>query len=343
MSKKTKTFTPARHLSYERTLHTFSMRGDDERLYYVFLGLSRTDRNEVWGIEIDRRTLRCAVVDAETGMLVASKFRDEPVEVFEQDVGRMQLMDEQGRIAFEAPDLSFDIGVELKESSLLQKAEEAILEAYEEHLQRIDEEKRDEVRRALKLELLMTDYPRTEHTGTLSVQVDYREMPLVLTADRAAGTVSHHYGNCLSEYVFVASVPMAGKPSFIALIMRDGIDLETAKIGPEVHLPIGYLIRTDEEGVSKLSPLAVDADKLGPERFDIGSNFFGKTLDIEVKNELGTANLNDGKLPARTLFGRVTIQSQAWLGALGFGRDELYSAAMIDISGHFLVETGRVI
>ncbi len=343
MSKSPVSFIPAGHLSYERTLHTLAMHGDDERLYYLFLGLGRTDTNEAWGISEDRRTLRCAIVDAETGMLVASKFRDEPRLVFEREVGQMQLMDEQGRIAFVSEDLKFDLGVEIRESTLLQKAEEAILTAYEEHLKRIDADKRDELQKALMLELLMTDYPRTEHTGTVSVRVDYRDTPLVLHTERTPSTVSHHYGNCLSEYVFVASVPMAEKPSFIALIMREGIDLEQATLGPEIHLPIGYLIRTDEDGKSKLSPLVVDADRLGPERFDIGSNFFGKTLDIEVKNELGSSSLNDGKLPTRSLFGHVTIHSQAWLGALGLAKDERYNAAMIDISGHFLVETGRII
>lgn len=344
-------FSPASDLKYECTIHTLALAGDDGRPYRAVLDLIRSDQNPKWGITEDRLALRAAVLNSE-GAVIGSSFVDAPKDRFPLDAGQMKIMDAHGHISFvsaRGPDgcmldgrLDFDMRAEILPGGPVQSFADELKAFLEKSIDGLPGPAQEAARDLFSLQLFVTDYPRTQHSGTISVKRPGIEQPLVLQAQNTRSTLSHHYGNSLTEYVFMASVPREGAPSFIAVITQEGIDLNPNKVGPEVHLPVGYLLRTDVDGHTSFSLLRVDADK-GRKKgvFNLGSDFLGISLDVDTRHEAGSVALNEGKLPTRTAFGRVTIQNHAILGALGLTKGETFEDVVIDVTGRFLVETGR--
>ncbi|HYV48903.1 MAG TPA: hypothetical protein VFA20_28785 [Myxococcaceae bacterium] len=337
-------FTPATSAPYECTIHTLQMKGSDGRTYNVVLDLIRSDENPLWGVSQDRTALRAVVSDAATGEVVASRFVDAPREEFQEKVGDLGIMDGQGGISFAAADgqMAFDLGVKIEPSTLVQTAGDTLKEQVEKAVSKLPPDQRRQVMERFPLQLLVTDYPKTRHTGTMTVQVPGRGEPLTLTADDTPSTVSHHFGNSLTDYVFLASVPKEHEPSFIAVVTREQVDLDPSKPGGEASIPFGYLIRTDAQGRSTFSFLTPDADRGGrPGEFDLGSDLLGTAIDVKVKHEAGQVVLNDGHLPTRTGFGEATIEDSRLLSELGLGKEQHFSDVVVDITGRFLDETGR--
>ena len=337
-------FQPAKSAPYECTIHTLQMKGDDGRAYNVVLDLIRSDQNQLWGVSQDRTALRAVVSDAATGEVVASKFVDAPRAEFKDKVGDLGIMDGQGDISFASADgeMDFKLGVQIEPSTLVQRAGDTLKTQVEAAISKLPPEQQRKVMERFPLQLLVTDYPKTRHTGTMEITVPGRDRPLTLTADSTPSTVSHHFGNSLTDYVFLASVPKQGEPSFIAVVTREQVDLDPTKPGGELSFPFGYLIRTDAEGNSRFSLLTVDADKGGrPGEFDIGADFLGTAIDVKVKHEAGSVVLNDGQLPSRTAFGEATIKDSKLLSALGLGKEQHFSDVVVDITGRYLKETGR--
>lgn len=337
-------FQPATSAPYECTIHTLQMKGNDGRTYNVVLDLIRSDENKLWSVSQDRTALRAVVSDAATGEVVASKFVDAPRQEFQEKVGDLGIMDGQGDIRFASADgqMAFDLDAKIEPSTLVQKAGDTLKEQVEKAVSKLPPDQQKQVMEHFPLQLLVTDYPKTRHTGTMTVQVPGRDEPLTLTANDTPSTISHHFGNSLTDYVFLASVPKENEPSFIAVVTREQVDLDPSKPGGEASFPFGYLIRTDAQGNSTFSFFTPDADKGSrPGEFDIGSDFLGSAIDVKVKHEAGSVVLNDGQLPTRTAFGEATIKDSELLSKLGLGKEQHFSDVVVDVTGSFLKETGR--
>ena len=214
------TFVPASALPYECTIHTLRMSGNDGRNYDVVLDLIRADRNPAWGPESDRTALRAAVSDTESGAVVASTFVETARERFAVEVGTLSAMNETGRIAFRssrrtsagpAPGaLDFELTAVVFASTLVQTGADLLKAAFERWLASAAPDRRTQLEGAFALKLAVTDYPKTEHTGEVRVGLS-SGATLVLRADAAASTLSHHYGNRLTDYVFMSSVRAQGE------------------------------------------------------------------------------------------------------------------------------------
>jgi len=330
-------FQPATSAPYECTIHTLQMKGSDGRAYNVVLDLIRSDQNALWGISQDRTALRAVVSDAVTGEVVASRFVDAPRQEFKEKVGDLGIMDGRGEIRFASADgqMAFDLNAKIEPSTLVQAAGDTLKEQVEKAVSKLPPDQQKQVMERFPLQLLVTDYPKTRHTGSMTVQVPGRDEPLTLTANDTPSTISHHFGNSLTDYVFLASVPKEHEPSFIAVVTRE-------KVGDLASFPFGYLIRTDADGRSRFSLFTPDADKgRRPGEFDLGSDFLGSAIDVKVKHEAGQVVLNDGHLPSRTAFGEATIEDSRLLSELGLGKEEHFSDVVVDITGGFLDKTGR--
>ena len=333
-------FLPATHLPYECTIHTLQMQGDDGRAYHVMLDLIRGDKNPSWNISTDRTALRAMVLDAETGRVVAAKFVDEPKAEFVRNHGQLDIMDESGRIQFCSASetdgaIDFALQAAILPSTLVQDVSDSLKAALEKAIASLSSEHQALLRDALVLQLGVTDYPRTLHTGTLTVKRQGGQ-PLTLTARDTPSTLSHHYGNSLAEYVFLASVPRAGEPSFIAVVARDLIDLDKSKPGGELALPVGYLIRTDAQGESSFALLAPSAEKKDSDEFNLGSALVGSKLEVQTRVEVGQVLLNDGQLLAKTGFGSVSISSEYLLEQIGLAEPVSFPNVVIDVTGRFV-------
>jgi hypothetical protein len=360
-------FVPAAHMPYECTIHTLSMRGDDDgRRYDVVLDLIRSDRNPAWGLGTDRTALRAAVVDAEARRVVASTFVEGPRADFARDVGELHIMDSSGRIGFRAAHadspgvLELDLVATLWWSTLVQTGTDFLKAALERGMAGLSPARQEVLRGALALQLAVSDYPKTEHTGTLSFVPRAGERPRMLRAERTLSTLSHHYGNALTDYVFLASVPAVGRPSFIAVVTRDTIDLDSGAPGGELGFPVGYLIHTAADGKSAFSllhpeALARDEDRSGAGAseddrdrggggFEIGGGgllggLFGAHLEVHDAIEVGRLLLNDGRLPSRTGFAAVTLSRPRLLQALGLAAPVVFPEVVVDVTGAFLART----
>jgi hypothetical protein len=333
-------FVPATHLPYECTIHTLQMQGDDGRAYHVMLDLIRGDRNPDWNVRTDRSALRAMVLDAETDRVVAAKFVDEPRAEFARKQGQLDIMDESGRIQFRSASetegaIDFALQATILPSTLVQDVSDSLKAVLEKALASRSSEQQARLRDALVLQLGVTDYPRTLHTGTLTVKQQGGQS-LTLTARGTPSTLSHHYGNSLAEYVFLASVPRAGQPSFIAVVARDLIDLDKSKPGGELTLPVGYLIRTDAQGKSSFALLAPSAKKETSDEFNLGSALLGSKLEVQTRVEVGQVLLNDGQLLARTGFGSVSISSAYLLEQIGLAEPVSFPDVVIDVTGRFV-------
>lgn len=349
-AKNSLTFTPASELQYECTIHTFEVRGDDGHDYKVLLDLIRSDKNPPWNVMYDHLALRAAVVDAQ-GQVIASIFKESLRTEFASTIGSMQIMDAAGHIAFvsnRGPDgkmidghLDFDLHVDIVSSGQMQSIADGIKSLVKRHLGENRNTTNGELQRALALQLLVTDYPHTRHTGTIIVKRQGFDTPLVLRANHTRSTMSHHYGNSLTEYVFLASVPREGAPNFIAVITREALKLFESKLIPKVVIPIGYLLRTDAAGHTSASLLRAKTDhEEKPGSFNIGTDFLGIGIEVRIQQEVGQVCLNDNQLPARTAFGSVTIHDHSHDKGFAKSQDGLFANAVIDITGQFLDETG---
>lgn len=336
-------------MNYECTIHTLRLHGDDGASYRVVLDLIRSNKNPSWGVDEDRLALRAAVLDS-SGQAIGSVFVDTPKSNFEPTVGRMLSLGEQRNISFvaaRAPDgsmidgtLDFDLHVDILQSGFVQTFADKVKASLERALDNVGPSAQSKA--PLPLQLLVTDYPHTRHTGTVAVKLPGKDEPLVLKADATRSTMSHHYGNALTEYVFLASVPQEQAPNFIAVITKEGLDLFKHHQGPEVEIPVGYILRTNEDGHASFHLLHVNAEQ-GNQKgfFEVGSHFWGVSLNIQSKNEAGSVLLNGGRLPARTTFGSATIHSVSVLSELGLSRGETFEDVLIDVTGYFLHETGQ--
>jgi hypothetical protein len=333
-------FQPATHLPYECTIHTLQMQGDHGRAYHVMLDLIRGDKNPSWNISTDRTALRAMVLDAETGRVVAAKFVEEPRAEFVRNHGQLDIMDESGRIQFRSASetdgaIDFALQAAILPSTLVQDVSDSLKAALEKALASLSSGQQALLRDALVLQLGVTDYPRTLHTGTLTVKRQGGQ-PLTLTARDTPSTFSHHYGNSLTEYVFLASVPQAGEPSFIAVVARELIDLDKSKPGGEFALPAGYLIRTDAQVESSFALLAPSAEKKGSDELNLGSALLGSKLEVQTRVDVGQVLLNDGQLLAKTGFGSVSISSEYLLEQIGLAEPVSFPNVVIDVTGRFV-------
>lgn len=343
-------FTPASELQYECTIHTLEVRGDDGHDYKIVLDLIRSDKNPQWNVLYDHLALRAAVVDAQ-GQVIASIFKESSRGEFASKIGRMHIMNAEGHIAFvstRGPDgnmldghLDFDLRVDIVPSGKIQSFADELKSIVKKYIGDGHATKHEELQRALALQLLVTDYSHTRHTGTIVVKRQGIDEPLILRANNTRSTMSHHYGNSLTEYVFLASVPREGMPNFIAVITREAIKLSESKLIPQMVFPVGYLLRTDAAGHTSFSFLRAKTDrKEKPGFFDVGMDFLGIGLEVRVHQEVGSVCLNDDQLPARTAFGTVTIHDHPLGKGFITSHDAHFANVIIDITGQFLDETG---
>jgi hypothetical protein len=277
-------FVPASDRPYECTIHTLRMTDDAGDAYDVVLDLIRSNANPEWGVTESRLALRAAVVELRTKSVIASRFVEAPAAGFE-----LQIMDASGHIGFSSPDLSFDLTAVIHPSTIVQSGTERLKNSG-----------------FSTIELLVTDYPKTEHTGTLTLP------DRVLRASATPSTLSHHYGNRLVDYVFMASVRVPNEPSFIAVVARDSIE-------QAINVHVGYVIHTDGDGDSHVSLMLPDA-----EAGELGSSLLGKHITAGLDIELGALALNGGALPSKTALGHAT------LGAID------YPEVIIDVTGAYL-------
>jgi hypothetical protein len=299
-------FMPATGRAYESTIHTFQLKGSDGREYNVVLDLVRNE---------GRLALRVAVVDAETGKPVASKFADLPRAEFAKKVGALEAMDGKGHFAFAAADgsMKFDFTATLAPRSLVQGMSDKFKAAIEKQLASVPEEQRDAARAKLPLSLSVTDYPLTTHTGSMTVKVG--GAALTLSAKGTPSTISHHHGEKAADYAFFSSVPRPGAPRVTAVVSKVGADA------------FGYIIRTDASGRSTVALLT-------PEAWTNASGTFA-AVELQVKHEAG-AVAQSGTLPSKTSFATVTVTDLRVLMALGLSGPERFEDVVVDVTGGFL-------
>jgi hypothetical protein len=327
------------------------MIGSDQRPYDVVLDLIRADENPAWGTTIHLTALRAAVVDTQTKRLVASRFVETPRARFSAEVGSLHAMDGAGRIAFRSTlrdgdrpgpgELDFDLTALLRPSTIVQAGTDLLKSAVERWLGSLPPERRAEAKRALFVELAVTDYPVTEHTGTVTVGLE-GGAELVLTADSAPSTVSHHYGNRLTDYVFMASVRQPGEPSLIAVVARDSLGTGAQGEG-RLNIHVGYSIYTDASGRSSFALMVPSATATEPGELEIGGSLLGDHLEAHATTELGAVVLNQGRLPSKTALGVVKRLHHPLLVALGLGHaEQAFPAVIIDVTGSYLpLASGR--
>lgn len=344
-------FVPATQQRYECTIHTLQMKGSDGKSYNVVMDLIRYDANPNWGIGEDRQALRVGISDASSGAVVASKFVDLPKADFQSQVGTLRYLNGLGIMSFTSVrgafgllkdgDFDFTFNVLFRSSGALQQGSGLIGFALQQYLSQLSPAEQTAAKDQSRFQLLVTDYPQTQHSGVLLVKFPGKLLPTVLTATLTPSTVSHHYGNALTEYVFLASVPTANQPQFIAVVTKAGLNTDLTQVGAERHIPVGYLLYTDASGKSTPSLLFPD---VGPGKatgeFRVGAPFLGTSINVRPQSKFGSVTLNDGTLPTRTYIGSAQLAPSVLLSKLGINHATPFNAVVIDVTGKYIVESG---
>jgi hypothetical protein len=340
----TKAFQPATNLRYECTIHTFDMTDPATgKRYHVLLDLVRTDKNPQWGLDEARDALRAKVWDAETGEVVAEKLVGAPRASFAQDTGgTMSVLDANNRMSFQSErlsqpnDLRFDFHVDLGDNPPTQQLADLLKQSVLAQMPTLTAEQQEQAISKFPLQLLVSDYPASRHTGTMSLITKDGEA-LNLVADASPSSFSHHYGNSVPSYLFVASMPKDTGERLIAVIADIGVDLDPNKVGPETTIPSGYFIRTLKDGTQQFGPLIAKASETGENTFVFGQGVFGEEVEVTFNSDVKTGQVDLTKTDTRIGLGKARLTHKL-LGHTISAGEEL--PVIVDVGGGYLSKAG---
>lgn len=329
-------FTPATRSRYECTIHSFEMKDAGGKRYQVLLDLIRADKNPQWGVGEDRYGLRAKVWDAETGELVAEKLVEKPREQFEREEGKLHILDGDGKMSFQSSGLDFDFQVRPEKGSAIQGGADLLRDQVQAVLGALGPKEREKVLDRFPFQLLVSDYPKARASGSLTLKTQSGDT-LSLTATDTPSTFSHHYGNTVPPYTYLATVPQPGKSRFVAVLADLGVDLDPGKVGPELQVPFGYYIQTDPAGRSRYGLLQYSVEQQRENGFRIGSNLFGKSVEVTFSPDVKDGRVSLTNLPTTIGRGMGRLVTRAFGLEVG-ATEEL--PMVVDVGGPLIGQAG---